>query len=164
MRCGKAMVGQTLKQHYRYYRCRRAFAGPRHDRCPTLYVNAEALEEAVKAQAVEVLADPRLILSEANRLASQGPTAANEGAAKSQRERLENQKRRMLRLYQMGEIDDDYLQTESLTLRGKMTELQDLLAKAPPLMPVPDESQLREVATAVGQWVRDAKEVSSKSV
>ncbi len=70
----------------------------------------------------------------------------------------------MLRLYQMGEIDDDYLQTESLTLRGKMTELQDLLAKAPPLMPVPDESQLREVATAVGQWVRDAKEVSSKSV
>jgi hypothetical protein len=45
-----------------------------------------------------------------------------------------------------------------------MTELQDLLAKAPPLMPVPDESQLREVATAVSQWVRDAKEVSSKSV
>ena len=37
LKCGKAMVGQTLQGRYRYYRCRRAFAGPKHDRCPTAY-------------------------------------------------------------------------------------------------------------------------------
>ena len=58
LRCERAMVGQTLQKQFRYYRCRRAFAGPRHDRCDTLYVRADALEEAVKNEAAKVLSNP----------------------------------------------------------------------------------------------------------
>ncbi len=31
--CGRSMVGQTLHGGYRYYRCRSAFSGVKHDRC-----------------------------------------------------------------------------------------------------------------------------------
>ena len=47
--CGRAMVGQTLHQKYRYYRCRAAFAGSKHDRCESKYVRADGLEDAVRA-------------------------------------------------------------------------------------------------------------------
>ncbi|MDP6495827.1 MAG: recombinase family protein, partial [Dehalococcoidia bacterium] len=72
IKCGKSMVGQTLQKRFRYYRCRRAFAGPRHDRCPTVYLRADSLELAVKIEAAKVLANPELILVEADRVNSHG--------------------------------------------------------------------------------------------
>ena len=52
--------------------CRRAVAGPRHDRCPSLYVRAGELEGAVKEEAARVLANPELIITEAERLSKGG--------------------------------------------------------------------------------------------
>ena len=72
LKCGTAMVGQTLQGRYRYYRCRRAFAGPKNDRCPTVYVRADGLEQAIRTEAARVLADPELVLAEAERVRKQG--------------------------------------------------------------------------------------------
>lgn len=62
--CGSAMVGQTLQRRYQYYRCRRAFAGPKHDRCSSRYVRADAVESAVKVAVADILSHPELIAAE----------------------------------------------------------------------------------------------------
>ena len=63
IQCGRAMVGQTQQKRWPYYRCRRAYAGPKHDRCPSRYVRAENLEATVKAEMAKVLANPEIIRS-----------------------------------------------------------------------------------------------------
>ena len=119
MKCGKAMVGQTLQGRYRYYRCRRAFAGPKHDRCPTVYVRADGLEQAIRTEAARVLADPELVLAEAERVRKQGVNHIDVAALESQLTDFENRRGRLLKLYEMGEIDDDYFLRESTTIRGE---------------------------------------------
>ena len=64
------MVGQTAMGKYRYYRCRRAYAGRRHDRCPTRYVRASDLEGAVVRELTTVLASPEMVLAELERASS----------------------------------------------------------------------------------------------
>ena len=119
MKCGEAMVGQTLQGRYRYYRCRRAFAGPKHDRCPTVYVRADGLEQAIRTEAARVLADPELVLAEAERVRKQGVNHIDVAALESQLTDFENRRGRLLKLYEMGEIDDDYFLRESTTIRGE---------------------------------------------
>lgn len=90
--CGASMVGQTLQRgRYRYYRCRKAFAGPRHDRCGSRYVRADALEQAVLEEAAAVLSRPDVVLGELRRLAAQDsltePAAAAAQALPARRDR-----------------------------------------------------------------------------
>ena len=117
MKCGKAMVGQTLQGRYRYYRCRRAFAGPKHDRCPTVYVRADGLEQAIRTEVARVLANPELVLAEAERVRKQGVNHIDVAALESKLTDFENRRGRLLKLYEMGEIDDDYFLRESTTIR-----------------------------------------------
>ena len=66
--CGAAMTGQTLNGgRYRYYRCRRTYAGPKGDRCTGTYIRADALEAKVLFALVDVLARPEVIQAEARR-------------------------------------------------------------------------------------------------
>ena len=162
MSCGRAMVGQTLRKRYRYYRCRRAFAGPKYDRCPTVYVIAEALEGAVRQEAARVLSNPELILVEAQRLSANGNRPPVDVDSLGRRlHGLENQRARLLKLYQLGEIDDDYLKRELEALReqkGKVDEkLDSMPSPQPQALPTPTPEQLRQAAASVREWVERAE-------
>ena len=157
LRCGKAMVGQTLQKRYRYYRCRRAFAGPKHDRCPTVYVRADGLENAVKAEAARILADPQIILNEIE-IASGGATRSrDESRLRHELENLEKQRGRLLKLYQLGEIDEAYLQNETRSLRDKIASTTDELATAPSIPQLPTAKELTGAVDQVREWVDQAE-------
>ena len=155
-KCGKAMVGQTINGGYRYYRCRRAFAGPRHDRCETQYVPATDLEGAVKREAARVLANPEIILAEAERLASRGPTVATD-TLQQELESLDRQRSRLLKLYQMGELDDGYLQAESMSIRKRREDIERQLPVAEVSPQVPEIADLKRAAEAVAEWLMAAE-------
>ena len=157
MRCDKSMVGQTLQKQYRYYRCRRAFAGPKHDRCPTVYVRADGLEGAVKTEAARVLADPQIILKEIEIASGSAKRSRDESRLRSELENLEKQRGRLLKLYQLGEIDDAYLQTETHALREKITSTTEELATAPALPQLPTAEELTGAVDRVREGVEQAE-------
>jgi len=119
------MVGQTLQGRYRYYRCRRAFAGPKHDRCPSVYVRADGLEQAIRTESAKVLADPKLVLAEAERVRKQDVNHIDLAVLESQLTDFENRRGRLLKLYEMGEIDDDYFRRESATIKGAKSKIEE---------------------------------------
>ena len=109
--------GQTSLKKYRYYRCRRAYAGPRHDRCATRYLRAGDLEEAVVRELTAVLSSPQLVLAELKRWSASAHVKRDLAGARERLASLERQRERLLRLYQLGEIDDAHLQREIAALR-----------------------------------------------
>ena len=157
LECGKAMVGQTLKGRYRYYRCRRAFAGPKHDRCTALYVRADALEQAVKAEAVRILANPELVVAEAERLRTQDVAQVDEVDINSQLTSLENRRGRLLKLYEMGEINDEYFIRESNKLKAEIAKVhvRDSLSRSSDTGPV--ATDLKQACRRIEDWVLNAE-------
>ena len=152
MRCGhchSAMVGQTTMGKYRYYRCRRAFAGSRHDRCPTRYVRAQALEDAVVREVTAVLSAPEVVLAELERASAADRADGDVGAARTLLSSLDKQRQRLLRLYQLGEVDDAYLQKELAAIQTRRTPAEATLAQAedstpaPPVLQDPDDFAAR---------------------
>jgi len=156
LKCGKAMVGQTLQGRYRYYRCRRAFAGPKHDRCPTVYVRADGLEQAIRTEAARVLADPELVLAEAERVRKQGVNHIDVAALESQLTDFENRRGRLLKLYEMGEIDDDYFLRESTTIRGEKAKVEGQMHWVSPIDRLPNITDLRQACQRIEDWVLKA--------
>ena len=128
-RCNGAMVGQTSMGKYRYYRCRRAYAGPRHDRCPTRYVRAGDLERAVVRELTTVLASPEVVLAELEHASSSD--ARNDDLVAAQRllASLDNQRQRVLKLFQMGEVDEAYLQKELEAIRVRRSPAEATVAR-----------------------------------
>ena len=155
-KCGKAMVGQTLQGRYRYYRCRRAFAGPKHDRCPTVYVRADGLEQSVREEAARVLANPGLVLAEVERIQNQGVNHVDMAALDSQLASLENRRGRLLKLYEMGEIDDEYFLRESNALRVGKSKLAEQMHCASPIDSLPKITDLRQACQRIEEWVLQA--------
>ena len=127
--CESAMVGQTTMKRYRYYRCRRAHAGPRHDRCPARYVRADDLERAVARELTTVLAAPDVVLAELEHASS--IDARNDDLAGAQQllASLDNQRQRVLKLFQMGEVDEAYLQKELEALRARRSPAEATVAR-----------------------------------
>ena len=157
-RCGHAMVGQTLRKRFRYYRCRRAFAGPHHDRCDALYVRADDLEDAVRQEVARVLADPALIVVEYRRLRGTSDDANQHGDLQRQLDSLDGQKRRLVKLYQLGEVDDAYFAAESQTLRTKRKAIEDRLASVrTPAQPELSWDGLEKACQLVEEWVKHAE-------
>ena len=61
------MVGQAhAGGRYRYYRCRRSYAGYFEGKCDSRYVRVELLERLVLKEVAKVLSRPDRILAEAN--------------------------------------------------------------------------------------------------
>ena len=157
--CGRAMVGQTQHQKYRYYRCRAAFAGPKHDRCDSKYVRADRLEDAVRAAATAVLSRPEIVMAEIRRQSAAAGSPRNEAARTKQRLReLEAQRGRLLRLFQLGEIDEPHLRRETVLIRAEQERLAE---QAPPVMAtvpeLPDSKGLRAMCDAIREWVNSAE-------
>ena len=157
--CGRAMVGQTQHQKYRYYRCRAAFAGPKHERCESKYVRADGLEDAVRAAATEVLSRPEIVLEEIRRQSTVAVSPQNEAArAKRRLGELEAQRGRLLRLFQLGEIDEPHLRREAGLIRAEQERLAEqakpVMATVPEL---PDSEGLRAMCDAIREWVDSAE-------
>ena len=157
LKCGKAMVGQTLKKSYRYYKCRRLFAGPRHDRCDTTYVRADALEQAVKEEMALVLANPEMIIAEHQRLRGENVGERDRVDLQSQADNLDGQRQRLLKLYQLGEIDYQYLEVESRSLRAQMADIESRM-KVNVSMADLSLGDLEQACARVRQWVQAAEE------
>ena len=127
--CQSAMVGQTTMGKYRYYRCRRAHAGPRHDRCRARYVRAGDLERAVGRELTTVLASPEVVLAELEQVSSSDLRNDDLTAARQLLTSLDSQRQRVLKLFQMGEIDDAYLQKELEVLRVRRSPAEATIAR-----------------------------------
>ncbi len=143
--CQSAMVGQTSMGKYRYYRCRRAYAGPRHDRCPARYVRAGDLERAVARELTTVLASPEVVLAELEHASSEDARDDDLAAAQQLLASLGNQRQRVLKLFQMGEVDETYLQKELEAIRVRRSPAEATVARlngsgsAPCIPANPDE-------------------------
>ena len=157
LECGRAMVGQTLKGQYRYYRCRRAFAGPKHDRCKALYVRADALEQAVKTEAICILANPELVVVEAERLQTQDGDQVDGVDINDKLASLENRRCRLLKLFEMGEIDDEYFMRESNKLKVEMAKVhvRDSFSRSIDTGPV--ATDLKQACRRIEDWVLNAE-------
>ena len=157
--CGRAMVGQTQHQKYRYYRCRAAFAGPKHEKCESKYVRADGLEDAVRAAATEVLTRPEIVMEEIRRQSAAAGSPQNEAAeAKRRLNELEAQRGRLLRLFQLGEIDEPHLRRETALIRAEQDRLAEqakpVMAAVPAL---PNSAELRGICDAIREWVSSAE-------
>jgi len=152
--CESAMVGQTQQLRYRYYRCRRAFAGPRVDRCATRYVRADRLEQSVLSAVAERLSKPDLVLQEIAR-----GMDWHEVPVEGERRRLTvlvGQRDRVLRLYQLGEVDETYLERELGAIKNQQAAIERRLLAAPPQLQMPTADELEETCAAIGLWVAGA--------
>ena len=134
LRCGlcrSAMVGQTQTSmgQYRYYRWRRAYAGPRHDRCPTRYVRAGALEDAVVREVTAVLSSPEVVLAELEHTSAGDRADRDLAGARALLNSLDKQRKRLLRLYQLGEVDDAYLQKELASIQARRSPAEATVAR-----------------------------------
>lgn len=78
-----------------------------------------------------MLANPELNLAEANRLKSNGGHRAASEKLNKEVAGLENQRLRLLRLYQLGEIDELYLQAESQVIQSARQRVEDQLSNIP---------------------------------
>lgn len=136
--CDSAMVGQTASGgRYQYYRCRRSYAGPHNDRCPTRYIRVGVLEDAVVREVAEVLSSPEVVLAELRQASIGGVDSRELIAARELIASLEKQRKRLLRLYQMEESDDAYLQKELASLRIRSSAAEATIARAERSVPLP---------------------------
>ena len=161
MECGKSMVGQTLQGKYRYYRCRRAFAGPRHDRCPSRYVRAQELEDGIRQEVGRVLSDPSIVLAELSLFRDQDTSAAETGAVEGLLDTVDEEKQRLVRLYQWGEINDTYFSQEADSLRLKREALLERLRnQSEPrhiAQPMPGLVDVASACERVRDWIEAAE-------
>ena len=83
-----------------------------------------SLEQAVRDAASEGLANPEIIIVEQRRLREESLGHQEETRIKVKLAKLEEQRQGLLKLYQMGEIQDDYLETEVTKIRTEVSFLE----------------------------------------
>ena len=160
--CNTPMVGQAhAGGRYRYYRCRRSYSGPFEGKCDSRYVRVELLERLVLNEVAKVLSRPDRILVEARRLSREGTDSAAIEAVQSELKQVEEQQRRLTRLYVSGAMPEDILAQESAQLsqrRGNL-EAKRVSIEAQPVSSVDLDrlsERLPEVAARLRRWVLDA--------
>jgi len=123
--CDSAMVGQTLmKGRYRYYRCRRSYAGPRADRCASRYVPTGPLEEAVQAALAGVVSEPRILMAELRARCRREPTDDRASSLDREIGEVEAKQRRLVKLFTSGELPETLLEAESRGLAEQRARLE----------------------------------------
>jgi site-specific DNA recombinase len=160
-KCGRAMVGQTLTDRrydrtYTYYRCRASFGGVKADRCDSTYVRASKLEEGVRARVAEALADARIIYAEYQRQRQLVAEADGTAALTAELEALDNQRRRLAKLYQLGEVDDEYFEAEAVALRSKRQAVESRMGTRRAALPELSVADLDRACAAVRDWILNA--------
>ena len=153
------MVGQTLGGgRYRYYRCRRSYAGRYEDKCPSKYVKVDVLEQLVLEQIAEILSDPQRILHEAGRSNEQHVDQSRLDAVNQELGQIEAKQRRLAKLYVDGSIPEDILSQESQPLSRRREYLESELRNFQPSIREAVnlghlERNLPSVAARLREWV-----------
>jgi site-specific DNA recombinase len=158
--CGRAMVGQVLNKKYRYYRCRRAFSGKHPERCDSRYVRADELEQCVRQAAAEVLSNPEIVLAEMTRMAAEAPGAGRRSELEREIVSLGTQRDRVLRLFELGEIDEAALRARSGSLRAAIDSRRRESGEVDRLRPSrrpPSADELERAVAGVRNWVEGAE-------
>lgn len=152
--CGAAMVGQNLNGgRYRYYRCRRSFAGPAFDRCESLYVRADELESVVIDQLAGLLAKPNILLIEASRIRDERLASVDAEAVKRRLKTLDEQKARLVDIFQAGEIGRLDFQQRADDIRRKRDLTERTLAPLQSIAELPSEKQLIAACAGMRNWL-----------
>lgn len=133
--CGYAMYGLTKsrsKSDLSYYRCRgqdrRRFPG-KECKCSSHPIRTEVLDDLVWEEAQRLLQHPELVLQEYLERASRGQEtrAARQALLVKTRKsitRLENQKERLLDLYQAGVIDLSVIKSRLESIRRAIKQFE----------------------------------------
>ncbi len=112
--CGTSMVGTTLGKKYKYYRCRATSpTSTRPKTCDASYVPGRRLEEEVWRVVREVLEQPDVVVEELER--QRGGAAVLEEEMKrlqSSIRKLADQEKRLIRLYGVGQVTEEYVLRE----------------------------------------------------
>ncbi len=128
--CGAPVVGTTLNRTYRYYRCRSTWPTTARPRtCDAKYIKADIIEEKVWMAIREVLQRPELIIQEFN--AQQSGQAVLEEEIKRTSgliKRLDDQERRLIRLFGMARVTEDHLVSEVEKVKKTRAGLDEKLA------------------------------------
>lgn len=152
--CGAAMVGQNLNGgRYRYYRCRRSFAGPAFDRCESLYVRADELESVVIDQLAGLLAKPNILLIEASRIRDERRASVDVEAVTRRLKTLDEQKARLVDIFQAGEIGRQDFQQRADDIRRKRDLAERTLAPLQSVAELPSEKQLIAACAGMRNWL-----------
>ncbi len=150
--CSRSMVGQTLHGGYRYYRCRSAFSGPRHERCQSRYVRADVLESAVKSAVAGVLSAPEVVAAELERF--QRTVEAAPEVRDNELATLDDERSQVLRRYQRGDIDDSVLEEELARIRREKDRIGNRPARRAPHPSV--NYDLPAICAAARTWLEEA--------
>ncbi|MPZ48931.1 MAG: hypothetical protein GEU75_06420 [Dehalococcoidia bacterium] len=112
--CGAPIVGTCLNRRYRYYRCRLTWpTSTRPKSCDQPYLPADNLESNVWKAVREILETPDIILAEIERQQGESGYFDDERARlRAAIRRLKEQERRLIRLFSLGDVTEEYLTQE----------------------------------------------------
>ena len=118
--CGAPVVGSCLSKSYRYYRCRSTFpTTTRPKTCDSHYMKADGLEESVWNAVSEVLRQPELIVEQLERQKGGSSLLEEEMArCRTSIQRLADQEKRLIRLFGIGQITEEFLLRDVEQLRS----------------------------------------------
>ena len=126
-------------------------------------MRVEVLERSVLSEVAKVLSSPDRILAEARRLAGQETDATAIEAATRELQQVEEQQRRLTRLYVSGMMPEDVLAEESTRLgkRRDHLETKKMSLETQSTSPIDLDKlseRLPEVADRLREWVLEAKD------
>lgn len=129
--CGAPAVGTCLNHTYRYYRCRSTWpSATRPKTCDAPYINADRLEETVWKTVREILQEPDVVVAEIKRQQDESSFIEEELARiRSSIRRLADQERRLIRLFGIGRVTEEYVLREVEQVKKARQALESELAE-----------------------------------
>lgn len=153
--CGTRMSGSRLTGGNRYYACRMTYAqyAPR-PKCPARYVRADELERQVWAELCRIIESPEVVLGELRRRMNSDtePLSAEIAERRAELKSAADQQRRLIKLYQFAEIDDDFLQQQAKALKSRQERAETELARLLDVRRSLDN--LDDLAGRVTEWTK----------
>jgi site-specific DNA recombinase len=163
--CGSGMVGQTLTvkgSPYRYYRCRHVYDKNTNGSCTARYIRGEALEQAVWGEVKRVLAAPAIVLQEWQHAHDAEPETEEIQRLEQEQSSLLEREKRLVRLFSLGEVDEDMVRQEATALRRRRSVVEVALGTRKQSLPAPlsniDTKRLEQVCVGVAQWLDRAND------
>jgi len=118
------MTGQALGRGRRcYYRCRKSYSSGLGRTCTERYVPRDLLEHAVFEELVAVMTDPERLREEVERSFGSGQKELPQRNLKLELARVDDQQKRLARLFVTGEFPDELLQAEATRLHADRQRL-----------------------------------------
>lgn len=129
--CGAPAVGTCLNHAYRYYRCRSTWpTATRPKTCDAPYINADRLEEAVWKTVRETLQQPDIVIAEIKRQQEESSFIEEEmDRLRASIRRLADQERRLIRLFGLGQVTEEYVLREAGQVKKARLALEEELAE-----------------------------------